>query len=276
MAASRFLLFVPLEGVLLDSRGRVLSGAEDAVARLDHQGIPLILVTSGTRAETDARRRELGHVHPFIAEDGSGVFLPEGYFHLRIPNLVRLGRYLAMPLARPLEEASAALKTLAESAGMELVTFSDLTAREIARNSGMPLRAAELARQRDFQEVFFFAGAGEPAIHRFVDEARRSGAQIHCRGPFWLFSLGADVRSAVRQLTALYDSGQRTRVSTLAVGSALEDAALLKAVHRPVLLPQTAGPFAAGLEEALPQATRVASPGLAGLHQFVELLTARD
>jgi mannosyl-3-phosphoglycerate phosphatase family protein len=273
---TKLLVFVPLEGVLLDSRGRVLPGAEEAAAQLDSHGIPLILVTSGTRAETDVPRRALGHVHPFIAEDGGGVFLPEGYFHLRIPGVVRLGRFLSMPLARPLQEASAALRTLAESIGIEVVTFSDMTAREIARNSGMPLPTAELARQRDFQEVFFFAGAGEGAIHRFVEDARRSGARILRRDPFWLFSLGADLRTAVSKLTALYDTARRTRVSTLAVGAALEDAALLKAVHRVVLLPQSEGQFAPELEQAFPKATRLACPGMAGFHQLVELLTARD
>jgi len=273
---TKLLVFVPLEGVLLDSRGRVLPGAEEAAAQLDRHGIPLILVTSGTRAETDVPRRTLGHVHPFIAEDGGSVFLPEGYFHLRIPSVVRLGRFLSMPLARPLQEASAALRTLAESIGIEVVTFSDMTAREIARNSGMSMQAAELARQRDSQEVFFFAGAGEAAIHRFVEDARRSGAQIHRRDPFWRFSLGADIRAAVSKLTALYDTARRTGVSTLAASAAVEDTALLKAVHRAVLLPQTAGHFAPELEQAFPKATRVASPGVAGFHQIVELLTARD
>src|SRR5713226_6564538 len=86
MLAARHLIFTDLDGTLLDARTYSWAGAEPALAEIERRRIPLVLVTSKTRAEVEPLRRKLGHAHPFITENGGGVFIPDGYFNLKIPG----------------------------------------------------------------------------------------------------------------------------------------------------------------------------------------------
>ncbi len=90
------LIFCAVDS-LLPQRGKMLAGFDDFSATLEHAAIPLIWVTNRTRLQIDEPRRKVGHNHPFIAEGGSGVYLPEGYFHLRPAKTVRLGRFAVGP-----------------------------------------------------------------------------------------------------------------------------------------------------------------------------------
>src|SRR5438309_6975029 len=45
---------------------------------LFRSGVPLIFVTSKTRAELEILRRKLSNAHPFVTERGGGIFIPEG------------------------------------------------------------------------------------------------------------------------------------------------------------------------------------------------------
>lgn len=89
-----YVLYIAIDD-LIPARGSVTPGLDEFAATLDHHGIPAVWVTTRTRFQMDEPRRKLGHTHPFIAEDGCGVFLPEDYFHLR-PDFVlstKKGRY---------------------------------------------------------------------------------------------------------------------------------------------------------------------------------------
>src|SRR5256885_7655225 len=68
---------------LVPLRGRVHPGFAEFMADLDRANIPIVWVTTRTRLQIDEALRKLGQHHPFIAEGGCGVYLPEGYFHLR-------------------------------------------------------------------------------------------------------------------------------------------------------------------------------------------------
>ena len=94
LLAPRHLIFSALEGALVDPRTGSFADAEEALSELERRKIPLVLLTPRTRAEIEPMRRKLGHNHPFITENGGGIFFPDGYFNLQIPGAVRNGRYL--------------------------------------------------------------------------------------------------------------------------------------------------------------------------------------
>jgi hypothetical protein len=139
----------------LPLRGKIQAGFDEFSVALDHAGVPAIWTTSRSRAQMDEPIRKLGHRHPFIAEDGSGVYLPEGYFHLRPEKTLRLGRFTCIPIAERQPAASEALESISEETGVPIVALRSLSPHELAQNLGLPVREAELARQRDFDELFF-------------------------------------------------------------------------------------------------------------------------
>jgi predicted mannosyl-3-phosphoglycerate phosphatase (HAD superfamily) len=203
----------------LSPRGAVLHHFNEFLQGLDEAQFPCIWLTGRTRAQLDEPRRRLGHNDPFIGESGCGVYLPEDYFHLKSGNTIRLGRFTCIPVAKPLPAAAEALEELSADLGIAAVSLRSLSPRELSQNTGLPAGEAEKIRMRDFDELFFFAGATDSDIAKFANEAKTRGFTLQNLGSFWSLSVGADYAKCIRELGALYD--RALRYHALRVGVAV-------------------------------------------------------
>jgi predicted mannosyl-3-phosphoglycerate phosphatase (HAD superfamily) len=201
----------------LSTRGAVLHHFNEFLEGLDEAEFPCIWLTGLTRAQLDEPRRRLGHSDPFIGESGCGVYLPEDYFHLKSANSIRLGRFTCIPVAKPQPAAAEALEELSSDFGIAAVSLRSLSPRELVQNTGLPASEAEQIRMRDFDELFFFAGASDSDIAKFADEAKTRGFTLQNLGSFWSFSVGADYAKCIRELGALYDRALRYHAFRVAV-----------------------------------------------------------
>jgi predicted mannosyl-3-phosphoglycerate phosphatase (HAD superfamily) len=215
-------IFVTLDP-FLSPRAAVLHHFDQLLAGLNEVEFPCIWITGMTRAQLDEPRRRLGHNDPFIGESGCGVYLPEDYFHLKSGNTIRLGRFTCIPVAKPQPAAKEALEELSADFDIAAVSLRSLSPRELVQNTGLPASEAEQIRMRDFDELFFFAGASEAAIAKFSEEAKTRGFTLQNLGSFWSFSVGADYGKCIRELGALYD--RALRYHALRVGVAVTPSA---------------------------------------------------
>ena len=229
------VLYIAVDG-LIPPRGKSVAGLDEFTAALDHAGIPAVWVTNRSRLEFDAARRKHAHTHPFIAEGGSGVYLPEGYFHLRPEKTVRLGRFTCVPMAEALPAAAHTLEALSEETNVPVVALSSLSPRELAQNTGLPQREAELVRQRDFDELFFFAGASEKDIQRFVQAGREKKYELRQHGVMWSLAIGASLKRCIQSLSKLYDRALRYHPVILGIAKSEESTELFSACDRSILL----------------------------------------
>lgn len=277
MRAPNTILFTDLDGTLLDHDSYSWAAAQDALDELARRRMPLVFVTSKTRAEVDALRRKMGHTHPFVTENGGGIFIPLSYFQKRIADAVPAGhQHICIPLARAYAEITAALDELAEETGASVVGFHHMSAREIAQNTGLTSREAELARQREFDEPFFFAG-GEPEQQRFIEAARRRGLTIARGGRFWHLFGGSDKGRAVRRLMTLFREALRgaTRVRAVALGDSANDLPMLQAADTAVLVAKPGGVYDEEVLAGMPRIVRAPGTGPSGWSAAVlELLGA--
>ena len=217
-------------------RGKFLAGFDEFSAALEHAGIPLIWVTRRTRLQIDEPRRRLGHTHPFICEDGGGTYLPEGYFNIRPIKTMRLGRFTCIPVAEPQPAAQEALEELADETAVSVVALRSLAPRELVQNSGLPARQAELLRQRDFDELFFFAGASEDDVKRFANSATEKGCELREGEPFWSLTIGSNVTKCVRELSKLYARALRYQPKLVAIAKEEDLSGLDRACDRGFIL----------------------------------------
>jgi predicted mannosyl-3-phosphoglycerate phosphatase (HAD superfamily) len=229
------VLYIAVDG-LIPPRGRSAAGLDEFTAALDHAGIPAVWVTSRSRLEFDAARRKHAHTHPFIAEGGSGIYLPEGYFNLRPEKTIRLGRFTCVPMAETLPAAANALEALSEETNVPVVALSSLSPRELAQNTGLPQREAELVRQRDFDELFFFAGASEKDIQRFVQAGREKKYELRQHGVMWSLAIGASLKRCIQSLSKLYDRALRYHPTIMGIAKSEESEELFAACDRSILL----------------------------------------
>ena len=73
------LVFTDLDGTLLDHHNYNWQAAAPALQRLEDLGCPVILNSSKTVAEMVDLRAALNNPHPFIAENGAVIAIPNGY-----------------------------------------------------------------------------------------------------------------------------------------------------------------------------------------------------
>jgi mannosyl-3-phosphoglycerate phosphatase len=273
LLAPHQLIFSALEGALIDGRTDSFSGAEEALWEIARRKIPFVLLTSRTRAEIEPLRQKLEHNHPFVTENGGGIFFPDGYFSLKIPGVVRTARYLSIAQGRPYADVCEALDEIAEKCAVGVAGFHHMSLREIADNTGLRPRAAELARAREFDEPFYFTSADEKAIARFVEAARARGFETRRGATFWHLSSGCDPARAVRTLAELFRESAHTKLRLIGVGGREQDVAWLRAVDQAILLPDSRG--ADKSSEPAPSSGRGRkvvigdTPGAAGWNQAI-------
>lgn len=244
--------------------------ASEALAEIERRHIPLVLSTEGTRAQIEALRRKIEHAHPFITEGGGGLFIPDGYFALRLEGAQRVGRYFCVPFGRPAREATEAIEDIAGEAEADVVRYAEMSAREIARNTGMSLRDAEASREREFSERFFFAGNAEVAARAFEKMAGERKWQMRRREqPFWEFCSGNDPGKAVRYVMRFYRETLRSRIRSVGIGSSSEDLPLLAASDQPLILSLRTNRFDDELISKLPNAAKIDVPGPLGWNEAV-------
>ena len=269
MLPSSIILFTDLDGTLLDPANYSHAAAQEALDIIERRRVPLIFCTSKTRAEVEVLRRRLGNAHPFITENGGGVFIPHGYFPMRVPGSLTVSHYHCLALGRPYAELTAELDEIAAEVGAGVVGFHQMSARDIARNTGLPLREAELARVREFDEPFFFAGTSQATEQKAAELAKLRGLQVVRGDRFWHLFGGSDKGRAVRELARLYRDASHSRHRSVGLGNSTNDLPMLKAADVAVLLPKANGEFDGEVLAQVPRIRRGSAPGPAGWNQAV-------
>ncbi|MCS6897462.1 MAG: HAD-IIB family hydrolase [Nitrospira sp.] len=267
------VIFTDLDGTLLDSRTYRFDEACEALGELQLRGIPVVLVSSKTRAEIEPIRSQLNNGHPFIVENGGAVFVPLGYFSLPLPAAGTSGCYQVVEFGTSYPLLRKALKEIGHDAGVSLTGYGDLSEEEVAQRTGLSLEEAALAKQREYDEPFFIEGTDcfPPSLAMAIANRRlrwTTGDRCH-------HLMGAqDKGLAVRRLIHYYQQAagiHSHRLTTVAVGNSPNDLPMLAAVDKPILLQQADGSYAAGVD--LPGLIRAPAPGPVGWnHAILSLL----
>jgi D-glycerate 3-kinase len=269
---------------LIPAHGKSVPGLDEFTAAVDHHGIPAVWLTSRSRLQFDEPRRKLGHTHPFIAEDGCAVYLPEDYFHLRPEpgssgsqrtGTLRLGRFPCIPVAEILPAASDALQALSADTGVAVVTLRSLSPRELMQNTGLPQREAALARQRDFDELFFFAGATEKEIEGFLSEGRQRLLQFRQHGVLWSAAIGASIQRCLSALSKLYDRALRYHARTVAIATEDQAPSLFPFCERAILLAHDKPGGSAAIDARFPRARCLPLQGTETWQALLEACTTQ-
>jgi mannosyl-3-phosphoglycerate phosphatase len=203
-----------------------------------------------------ALRRAIGNTHPFVVENGGAIVIPAGYF----PEIATLGnqtRAYTLILGRPYDELVRALRRISQELEISIRGFHQMTDQEVARATGLTVREAHMARQRETGEPFRFANANQAAIRAFLRRAQERGYTIQRGG-------SCDKGLAMSVLIGFYRMAWQTRIFTIALGDSANDLPMLRLVDRPILIPCPDGSLAQEVTQAIPSIARATKPGPQG------------
>ncbi len=226
------VVFTDLDGTLLHPEDYSFDAALPAVEYIKRHNIPLVFCSSKTRREIEVIRRRLSNNHPFVSENGGGVFIPEGYFPFPTGDR-RMDGYSVVVLGKPYGEVRRAFVDIRNKTGLRLVGFGDMGVDEVSEVTGLSTEEAELAKMRDFEEPFIFQG-DEEGLKILVEEIQKRGLSFtkgrlfHILGPH-------DKGRAIRLLKGFYKELYGEIVS-IGAGDGLNDEPMLREVDYPVLV----------------------------------------
>lgn len=232
---SRVVIYTDLDGSLLDHDTYSHAEADALLAELEQQGVPVIPVSSKTRAELLEMRRELGNRHPFIAENGAAVFIPEGYFP-EPPAGTQLQegffvREFSLRRSYWLEK----LASVATQYHDDYRGFASLSLDEIVAVTGLAPEDAGRAAQREYGEPLRWHG-DEARKAAFIRLMEQHGATILQGGRFMHVSGDCDKGRALLWLNAQYAKARGAVPVSIAIGDSHNDAAMLEAADHAIII----------------------------------------
>ena len=258
------LVFTDLDGTLLDHETYSFEPARPALRALEERGVPLILCTSKTRAETERWRLALGNAHPFIVENGGGVLVPKGYFPFEAAAGPAGSPYEELEFGTPYSELRRVLTEMRELIHPSIRGFGDMTDEEVAGLCGFSVEEARAAKEREFDEPFVI---GDEKLLEAVEAlAGRAGLHIVKGGRFHHLVGDNDKGRAVSALRGLYEKALGP-LRTVGLGDSLNDEPMLRAVDVPVIVGKPGGGYDPGID--LPGLVRAPGAGPDGWREAV-------
>lgn len=255
------IIFTDLDGTLLDADNYAYDAALPALAEIAARNIPLVFCSSKTRAEIEVYRERTGNRHPFIVENGGGIFIPQGYFSAPVAGDA-IDSYQRLTLGKPYAEIRQHFVTLREQLHAAVRGFSDMSTAEVAKLTGLSPDDAVRAMQRDFEEPFVFI---ETPDVNFLHAIENSGLNW-TQGRIFHIMGQHDKGRAVNILQSLY-AAELGSITSIALGDNLNDLPMLNAVDYPVLIMHKDGGF--DQRVTVPGLIKSVSPGPLGWNDIL-------
>lgn len=207
----------------------------DAEGVLATERIALVLCSSMTRAELEIVQQDLRIRQPFICESGAAILIPHDYFPFEVPCDRRLAGYDVVTFGRPYADVVGVLHRVAARLNTPIIGFSDQSVEQVARECGVSLSWARLAKLREYDEPFRLVDPTRESYDRLWRALRSAGLACTARGLRDHVGAPVDKGTSINVLSALYRRALG-KVVTAGVGTAPYSATLLRRVHAPFVM----------------------------------------
>ena len=218
MSNKFYVIFTDLDGTLLDSK----YSFKDALLVLDSlkkRKIPLVFCSAKTKAEQEFWKKKMGISHPFIVENGSAIYIPKACFKKFKKTKIVLG-IESDKIRKEIKQLQKRYK---------IKGYYDMSIKEVAQVTGLDIKKAGLAKQREFGETII------KADKQALKELKKKFNVVSGGRFIQVFGKKADKGKAVRILTQMYKK-EFGKVITIGIGNSENDKPMLKNVDVPVLV----------------------------------------
>jgi mannosyl-3-phosphoglycerate phosphatase len=230
-----YVIFTDLDGSLLDHDTYSWAEADEALSLCRRKNVPVVMVSSKTGAEMVVLAEAMRLSAPFISENGGGIFVPEKAFDHPPDGAIYKAGLWKYALGTPHAELVSALRLIREELGWDIRGFSDMDAGEISRLTGLGIREARLAAQRDFDEPFVVLDQVKPDVESLTRAARMRGLHVTAGGRFFHLHGASDKGRAMENVMRWYRTS-RGAVTAVALGDSPNDFPMLERADYPVLI----------------------------------------
>ncbi len=235
-ARTLHIVFSDLDGSLLDHDNYSFAAAKPALDLLQANKMPLVLVSSKTRAEIEGIREALGNEQAFIVENGAGVFIPKALVSDQPPGTTDKTRYWAYESSAARQHWLELIATVGKQFRGDYQTFFAAGVDGIREMTGLSLSESAAANQRDYSEPVAWLGS-DSNKRKFVLALQAAGASVQQGGRFLSVSGDCDKGRALLWLKQQYQLWfQADAVVDIAIGDSGNDVAMLEVADTALLI----------------------------------------
>lgn len=262
----RLVVFTDLDGTLLDAETYSYAESLPALSKVLSLPGAVVLCSSKTRNEIASLRDELRLNHPFIVENGGGVYVPESYFPFSLEGAIPEGRLQKIAPGAGIDRLRQALKDTAAKLGATVRSFESMSVAEISQHTGLTFPQAAAAAAREFDEPFLIED-GEPKA--LIAALEKQGFWVVEGGRFFHLTGKHDKGYAVKLLLNSYRRVNPSVVS-VGLGDSANDVSFLREVDHPVLIRSRDGSWNPKVLSEMPAIQKSREPGPRGWSESVE------
>ena len=278
MSAPAAIIFTDLDGTLLDHDTYGYGAAVPALEAIRARGLPLVFATSKTLAEAAALAARLRIHAPLIVENGCAICYPPGGPGPRDAQVAApVDGYAVVHLCPGYGRIVDFVERQRSRHGWRLRGFNDMSAREVARVTGLDARTAAMAKQRLCDEPFEWLDT-DINLGAFCVAAKAEGIQVTHGGRFGHLIGSSDKGKAAASVLEAYRDPDGKAPLVIAAGDSANDIPMLQLADIAVVVRRHDGTW---LEvNGRSRTLRTPSPGPAGwneaLLQVLDTLQEHD
>ena len=231
MSTADLIIVTDLDGSLLDHHNYSYQEALPMLNRLREENIPLVFNTSKTKAELEILRQELNHQDPFVVENGSGLYLPSWHKKSHYDCHLLGARYQRI------------LDQLAPLWGnFKFEGFSQWSDEQLAEKTGLSLKEAGLAKQREFSEPILWQDS-EAAFKEFRTLLKNEGLTLLKGGRFHHVLGMVNKGDCFSTLRDWYFRNRNRQARFIALGDGENDVAMFEAADIAIVIRSAVNPL---------------------------------
>lgn len=257
------IIFTDLDGTLLDHHSYSWAKAAPALSLCRQKHVPVVLVSSKTRAEIQPLQVELGFSDPFVVENGGGIFFSKTGLIPRPEGSVDDAGLWKLTMGTPYPDLCQALLSVGDELNLNIAGFSQMSIEKISQLTGLDAEAAQKAKTRDFDEPFIVDKKTPVSEDKLRAAIKKHGFELSVGGRFFHIHGANHKGSALDKLVFFYKN-IGFRVIIIVLGDSQNDYSMLKRADYGFFLGQGPMPF-----KDLWAVKKTSEPGPAGWNNAV-------
>jgi len=234
------IIFTDLDGTLLDSESYSFEDAKQALEIIRKKDIPLIFSTSKSRDETIYYRKLMENNHPFIVENGGGIYIPFNYFNFELSYNRKWNGYIIIELGMPIKKIRELIHKIRDKNGWQIKGFGDMDVEEVMNLTSLPYNQAKLAIVREYDEPAVIHD--RDIIPYLRKELLKEKLNLTIGGRFIHIHGDNDKGKAMDKLVRFYKR-VNPNIKIIALGDSDNDLPMLKRADIPIVIKRKDGTF---------------------------------
>ena len=274
----KMMFYSDLDGTMIDHETYSYDEAKQSLGKIKKLNIPLVFVTSKTRAEVAALKEQLQNDnlelnHPIIFENGSAIIVPKNYFNFDLKEVVseypiddKEDVYTIRISQANYQNLIKILKEIEKNIDAKIIGFNDLSSEELSKKCGLSVEQAELAKKREYDEPFRI-DPDNSELYKKTEEIIKQKGLNYTKGGRYAHIMGKHDKGLAVEILNKFYTRQFGKIKSIGIGDSKNDLEFLEFCDKGYLVANPKKPLDASVESEKIHRTEKIGP--AGFNEVI-------